>query len=359
MKLTGSKIPVDFTPLMVSGNIVVEGGPTVQYFDGLTYVPNRSGVLASPLIVKHVLDIKDPDEIAQAFAKSTKYYANEVAITSETAGFELLGDDSVKVTLNVPAGDTLVLKAVTTFLDPRTDASYSREDITYLRTILKVEEEHQLVLEPRGRLVLDAYRNPNKLLPVTLTLLKGSTFVTDFTGLTFKWLNSDKVDVLANELYAKELQDSNRKLIVDLSYIESEVIRCEVWEGLKLLASDEISIKRQYNSFMSDMIVPDIPVTSETRELNCYLYLVDRLGSIDVDAAFDTTWIVATGSTAKEVGKTSVTKFPITEVNLKGTTPEIYPNIKRREAFKGIMTVGNKYITDGSGKIISALKLGK
>ena len=91
--------------------------------------------------------------------------------------------------------------AVTKFLDTRTGKTYQKTDKVTLRTLFKGEPQHQLLLSERGVVFFDGHRNPNTQVTLTARLVKGIDEVIDFTGITFKWLNSVGLDVMDNELY--------------------------------------------------------------------------------------------------------------------------------------------------------------
>lgn len=357
-RLTGHSIPVEYTPLTVSGGIKVEGGALAQFYDGKNYLPNREGVPASPIVLQHIVDIIDTDNMVNAFSKATTFYENNTPITSDSSGYHLLPPDSLRVEKNIPAGQEVRISAVTEFLDPRTNRYYSREDSVLLRTILRAEGLYQLELSPRSRQVFDAYRKPNKTVAINLKLSKSDTEITDFTGLIIKWLNSAGLPVVENELYALEVQNSNRRLVVDLSFIENEVINCEIWKGSEIIARDTVTFARRYNSFRSDIEIPEIPIMPGTRQLTADLYLDDYQGEIDVDEAFDVRWILNTAGSEQEVGTGSGTIVPLSRLDLAKSL-SLYPDIKRRQAWGVLTDKDNKVLTQGDGTPLAFQLLGK
>lgn len=361
MKLSGHKIETEYTPLVMSGNLVVTGGPVVQFYDGTSYTPNRAGSPATPILITHELSAFDPDGILSEFSFSTLFYENDTLITSSTSGYTLVGSNAVRVGKNIPAGTSVVIKAVSEMLDSRTGKIYTREDSTFLRTILKTESPYQLNLSQRGAIYFDGYRNPNVTTTVTATLKKGQDTITDFTGITFKWLNSEGVDAVENELYADAYSNGNRTLTVDKTYIDHELIRCEAWKGSELLAYDTVTFVRKFNSVRVDERIPELPIKAGTTSLNCSVLITDMLGNIDVDSAFLVEWIVSEGSSERVVGSGANASIPVSSINLKAANLSIYPDIKRREAFAALtdMQAGEEVLlTDDNDNVLTTETFG-
>lgn len=357
-RLTEHTIPVEFTPLTVSGGLTITGGPAVQFYDGENYLPNRAGSPASPIIIEHEVDIIDIDEMVHAFSKSTTFYENDTAITINSEDYEIIPPNAIRVEKNIPPGEAVTIRAITEFLDPRSNRYYSREDTLDLRTILKADHLYQLELDPRDRQVFDAYRNPNRVTAINLKLLKGEDEITDFAGLTIKWLNGDGQPAVANELYAVETQNSNKRLVVDTSFIENETIRCEIWEGSKVIASDSVNFTRRYNSFRTDIEIPELPIVPGTRQLTADIYLDDLQGNIDADGAFDIRWLLNTAGSEEEVAAGSSADIPIARLDLTKAL-SIYPDVKRRQAFGALKDNNNKILTNGAGIPLAFQLLGK
>jgi hypothetical protein len=335
MRLSGNKIQVEFTPLQVSGTLQLTGGSAVQFFDGVSYTPNREGVPASPVLLKHIVSVVNPDgEIT--IAPTTLFYENGELITASTSGYELIGTDAVKVTKNITSGTSVVVKAITKFVDPRNDKVYEREDSVTLRTLLKAEPQYILNLSQRGAVYFDAYRNPNTTTTVTATLKKGNTEVTDFTGIIFKWLNSAGLDAIENELYGDVVSADGRTLTVDKTYIDHEQIKCEAWKGEELIASDTVTFIRKFNSFRTEVRIPELPIMPGTTELNCSVIITDTLGNVDVDAAFLVNWIISENGVEREVATGASVKIPVSSIDLTAVDLQIYPDLKRREAFAAV-----------------------
>lgn len=337
MKLSGNKIQTDFTPLQVTGAFQLTGGSAVQFYDGIKYSPNREGTPASPILLKHVLSVINVDG-SITIAPATLFYENGVLITSSTSGYELIGTDSVKVTKNIPAGSSVDIKAITKFVDPRNDKVYEREDFITLRTILKAEPQYILTLSKRGAVYFDAYRNPNVSTTVIAALKKGNTEVNDFTGITFKWLNAAGLDAVENELYADAVSVDGKTITVDKTYIDHEQIKCEAWRGTDLIASDTVTFIRKFNSFQTDIRIPELPLLPGVNTLNCSIIIRDNLGNIDVDAAFLVNWMVSEAGIERQVAAGSSVQIPISAINLKAANLMIYPDLKRREAFAALTT---------------------
>lgn len=353
MKLSGQRIQTEYTPLKISGNLLITGGPAVQFYDGASYFPNRSGSPASPILITHDVKAVDPDGILSSFSFSTLFYENDTLITAETAGYVLVGSNAVRVEKNVPAGTSIVIKAVSELLDSRSGKVYRQEDITFLRTILKTDSPYQLNLSQRGIIPFDAYRNPNVTTTVTATLRKDGADLSDYTGIVFKWLNPSGLDAVENELYADAYSNGNRTLTVDKTYIDHEIIRCEAWKGEELIAFDTVTFVRKFNSFRADVRTPEIPLRAGVTTLNCSILLTDHLGNIDVDAAFLVTWIVSENGVEKTVGTGANIQVPVSSVNLKADL-KIYPDVKRREAYAALTTDDpDELLTDDEDNVLT------
>lgn len=353
MKISGKDIRRIYTPLFVSGNLVISGGAAVQFFDGNYYYPNREGSPASPILITHELSAVDPDGILTKFDFTTKFYENDSLITSSTAKYELVGDHVLKVMKNIPAGTSAVIKAVSELLDTRTGKIYTRTDVTYLRTILKTEAPYQLELSPRGAIFFDAYRNPNTTETITALLRRDGEVITNFTGITFKWLNRDGVDVVDNELYGDKYSNGNRTLQIDKKYIDNETIKCEAWKDGEMIAFDTVTFTRRFNSFRSEIRTPELPLAPGVNNLNCTLLMYDHLGEIDVDAAFLVTWIINENGSEREVATGSVASIPVSSVNMNAATLQIYPDVKRREAWAALVDSDDYLLTDSDGAVLT------
>lgn len=363
MKLAGNKIQTEYTPLKISGNLVVTGGPAVQFFDGTNYVPNRSGSPASPILITHELSVADPDAILTSFSFSTLFYENDVPITSSTAGYTLVGNNAVRCEKNIPAGESVVIKAVSELLDSRTGKTYSREDLTFLRTILKTESPYQLNLSQRGVVYFDGYRNPNTVTDVFLTLKKGDEIIKSLIskGFEIRWLNSEGLDIEENELYVDTIPSGREAITVDKTYIDNEQIRCEVWKDGKMLAADTVTFVRRFNSIRTDIRIPELPLKPGITQITCSLLITDMLGNIDVDAAFLVNWIVSENGVERTAGTGANTVIPVSSINLKAANLSIYPDIKRREAFAALTDIQDGeevLLTDDNDNVLTVETFG-
>lgn len=358
MKLHSNKIEVEFTPLRISGNLLITGGPAVQFYDGNSFVPNREGVPSSPIIIEHLLSIVDPDATGASFQFTTEFYENNTLITSSTPGYTFVAANRLRVEKNIPAGTSVVIKAISKLIDNRGKNSriYEREDFTYLRTLLKSEAPYQMELSTRGANFFDAYRDPNKIVPVTALLRKSGEELTNYEEIEFKWLNSAGLDVEENELYHDSYIENGRGMNVDLTYIDHELIRCEAWMDGELVAFDTVTYIRQFNNYRANVIIPQLPLRPGVTMLTCSVELTDHLGNIDVDAAFLVKWMVVEGSTHRELATGAVAEIPVSSINLQAANLEIYPDLKRREAYAaltGLDEVGDEVLyTDDNDNVL-------
>lgn len=356
MKLSGNKIQAEFTPLRVSGSLNVTGGALVQFYDGVSYTPNREGVPASPILLTHTVSAFDTDSNSQAAIElSTTFYEDNVVISESTDGYELL-NNSLKVEKNITPGTSVVIKAISKFVDVRSDRIYEREDLVTLRTIIKSEAHYHLELSQSGRVYFDAYRNPNTLTDVTATLKKGEAVVSDLTGITLNWLNSAGLDAIENELYADEVSPDGRTLTIDKTYIDNEQIVCEAWRDGVKIGSNSVSFVRKFNSFRSEIRIPELPISPGTTELTCSIEITDTLGNIDVDAAFLVNWILSVNGVEREVATGASVKIPIASLDLKSANLQIFPDIKRREAFAALTTMDDgeeALLTDDDDNVLT------
>lgn len=354
MKLIGSKIQTEHTPLRVGGSLNILGGSAVQFFDGTNYSPNREGTLSSPILLIHNLSIADPDsgEIITP-ATNTTFYENEVAISSSTSGYELIAGDSVKVVKNIPANTQVVVKAVTEFVDPRSGRVYSREDIITLRTILKAEAQYNLTLNPHGAVYFDAYRNPNTMTTITAKLTHGNDLVTNFTGIVFKWLNAQGLDIVENELYGVSLSADKKTLTIDKTYINKETITCEAWKDGKIVGTSTATFIRKFNSYRPDVNVVGLPLQPGVNNIKCLLTITDTIGTVDVNAAFLLRWMIREDGIERHLGTGTPFVFTRDDINMSASTIEVYPNLKRREAFAALTDESGAILTDDDGNVLT------
>ena len=340
MKLNQRRITIleSEDALNVSSALNLSGGPLVQFFDGVNYTPNRVGTVASPIILTHNVYAVTQSGNPLSISVTTLFYENDVLIDSANSNYELISPNKLKVKKNVPGGTSIVIKAVSKFVEPNTGKLYERQDIATLRTIIKTEAPYQMNLSQRGVVYFDAYRNPNTTTTVTAVLKKDGADVTDFTGIIFKWLNADGLDALENELYADSYSADGRTLTVDKTYIDNETIRCEAWKGTELIAFDTVSFVRKFNSYRAEVRIPELPLQAGVTTLNCSVIITDMLGNINVDAAFLVAWMVSEAGVVRRVATGASVQIPISAINMKAANLMIYPDVKRREAFAALTT---------------------
>lgn len=353
MKITGNNIYGSDVPLIYSDNLLIIGGTGIQHFDGVNFLPNRESIPGSPLIIKHVIDFKDPTGLMTVFPYSTLFYANDVLITAQTPGYEILSNNELKVTKNVPHGTTVVIRADSEMLDTRTGLVYKVSNKTYLRTILKAPAPYQLELSPSGRQLFDAHRNPNTIQNITAVVKLDGENITDYSGITFKWLNSDGLDCVDNELYADKYTN-NRTLTIDKTYIDHESIKCEAWMDGKIIAFDTVTFVRHWHSLDPRVDIPQLPINGLSSILNCNLLIKDTVGQINVDAGYLVDWMLKEGTAApRKVGSNAVTTVPVSSINLKASPIELYPDIKRRLAWAGLETSDGFILVDDNDNVLT------
>lgn len=364
MKLPGLGANVEFTPFIVSGNLSVMGGSLVQFYDGVSYTPNREGTISSPILLTHSVTAVDADSNNIVdLVYETFFYENNVPITSENVSYELLGN-SLKVKKNIAPGQSIEIKAISKFIDKRNDKIYEREDIVILRTILKNEADYGLKLSQRGRVYFDGYRNPNVISEVSLRFTQGTELIQNLisNGYEIKWLNSEGLDIETNELYVDTIPAGKETISVDKKYINHETIRCEVWKDEAMLAHDSVTFIRKFNSIEIEVISPQIPIRPEIQQITCQLLIRDMIGNINVDEAFLVNWYVEESGVLRKIGEGSSISVPRSGFNLKAINLKIYPDIKRREAFAAY-TIPNAGIqvlaTDKDGNVYTGETFGK
>jgi len=355
MKIKGNKIQTEHTPLRVGGALNIQGGSVVQFYDGNDFYPNREGTLSSPILLTHQLSIHDPDanqEITPSM--NTTFYENDVAISVVTEGYELIGAHSVKVIKNIPANTQVEIKAVTEFVDPRNNRLYKREDFITLRTLLKAESQYTLDLSPHGAVYFDAYRNPNTQTQVVAKLSHGNTEVIDLTGITIKWLNPEGLDIVENELYGISYSADRRTLTIDKTYINKNTITCEAWKDGKIISTASVTFVRKFNPYRLEVNVIGIPLQPGIDNIKCICNITDTIGPVDVNAAFLLKWMVNEDGYHRQLGTGTPFVFTRADVNMAASILEVYPDLKRREAFAALTDEFGNPLTDEQGNILTA-----
>jgi len=359
MKLDSRKIAIleNEDPINVASSLNVTGGPVVQFFDGTNYYPNRAGTPSSPIMMTHNVNVISMSGAPIVVSLSTLFYENDVLIDSANPGYELTGS-SLKVKKNVPGGTAINIRAKSQFIEPNTGKLYERQDVVTLRTLIKAESPYQMQLSQRGVVYFDAYRNPNTTTTVTAVLKKDGADLSDYTGIIFKWLNPDGLDVVENELYADAYSNGNRTLTVDKTYIDHELIRCEAWIGSEMVACDTVTFVRKFNSFRADVHIPENPIQPGVSMLNCSIDITDVLGNVDVNAAFLVTWMVTEGGVNRQLATGTPAAIPASSINLKAS-PEIWVDLKRREAFAALTTDDpDELLTDDDDNVLTVETFG-
>ncbi|MEL7600551.1 MAG: hypothetical protein AAGU18_10710 [Proteiniphilum sp.] len=355
MKIKGGKIPVEYTPLRVGGSLNIQGGSVVQFFDGNDFYPNREGTLSSPILLTHQLSIHDPDanqEITPAM--NTTFYEDDVVISAATSGYELIGAHAVKVVKNITANTQVVIKALTEFVDPRNNRIYKREDFITLRTILKAEAQYTIELTPHGAVYFDAYRSPNTQAQIVAKLSHGDAEVTDLTGITLKWLNPDSLDIVENELYGVSYSADKRTLTIDKTYINKETITCEAWKDGKIISTATVTFVRKFNPYRLDVNIVGLPLLPGVNNIRCICTITDTIGPVDVNAAFLLRWMVREDGFERQLGTGTPFIFTRSDVNMNAATLEVYPDLKRREAYAALTDEFGTPLTDEYGNILTA-----
>lgn len=355
MKIKGNKIQTEHTPLRVGGALNIQGGSVVQFYDGNDFYPNREGTLSSPILLTHHLSVHDPDASQEIFpAMNTTFYEDDIAISAATSGYELIGAHAVKVVKNIPANMQVVIKAITEFVDPRNNRLYKREDFVTLRTILKAEAQYTLDLSPHGAVYFDAYRNPNTQTQIGAKLSHGNTEVIDLTGITLKWLNPAGLDIVENELYGISYSADMRTITIDKTYINKETITCEAWKDGKIISTATVTFVRKFNPYRLDVNVIGLPLLPGVNNIKCMCTISDTIGNVDVNAAFLLRWMIREDGFERQLGTGTPFVFTRDDINMSATTLEVYPDLKRREAYAALTDEFGTPLTDEYGNILTA-----
>lgn len=360
MRLQSRKIEVQHSPLQVSGSLTVQGGALVQFYDGVSYVPNREGTPSSPILLTHNVDAANPDRALTGNVNillSTNFYENGEYITNATYGYRVEGN-TLLVRKNTPADGALEIKAISKFVDSRTNKVYERQDSVVMRTIIKEEPQYSVSLSTPKIIYFDGYREPNTMMSVSAQLKRGEEEVTNFEGITFKWKNKDGAEVLDSELYAESIYLDGTVLFVDKAYINKEHIICEVWKDGTMVANASTSIIRKFNSFRTEVAIPELPLHPGTTHITCQLKLDDMVGEIDVDDAFDVVWIVNEWNIDRIVGSGANYKLPVDSIDLKDRNLSIFPDIRRKECY-GALCDNNYIYTDNQGRVLTSIIMGE
>lgn len=345
MKLSGNKIQVEFTPLRVSGSLSVTGGALVQFFDGTNYSPDREGTPSSPILLTHTVSAFDADNNSEVnLEATTTFYENDVVISGSTEGYELMGNELL-VRKNVSPASSIVIRAVSEFIDTRSNKVYQREDSVTLRTLLKAEVQYNIELSLSGVVYFDGYRNPNTLQTIEATLKQGEDEVSDLTGIELRWLNKAGLDAEENELYVDSISSDSKTIVIDKTYIDNEHIVIEAWRDGAMIATNNVTFVRRFNSFRTEIRIPEIPIVQGTTTLNLSIEITDILGNIDVDEAFLVNWLVSENGVERKVGTGASVEIPVPSFN-SSSNLQIYPDVKRREAFAAIT------VDDGGGEAL-------
>lgn len=355
MKILGPKLSRDFSPLTISGGISIIGGSDVQFWDGTSYSPNREGALSSPLIIRHIVDVvntdtKDTQELV--FNMTTKYYENNDLITASTPKYTLLENGDLKVEKNIPAGQAVAIKAVTQFLDPRSKKLQERVDVTYLRTHNHIESEYQITITPNNLVAFDGFRNPNVQDTITAIVHKGGELVTDYTGMEFRWLNSEGKDAVEYELYGDEVSPSGRELTIDKTYIDKETIHCELWMDDVMIDSDSVTYFREFAQYSFSMPLSDMKLPAGSDTFNFNVEVQDTRGVVDVDHAFLAVWMVDHNGVDSELGTGKTIRVPASRFNFDAN-PRVWLDLRKRMAWAALTDEDDYLLTDDEGAVLT------
>lgn len=215
----------------------------------------------------------------------------------------------------------------------------------------------QITLNPLGSTYFDAYRNPNTKTSVVATLTRNSKIVTDFAyeKVELRWLNADGVDVVENELYADDVSNITT-LNIDKTYIDDEIIKCEAWHKSEKVAESNVRVIRKFNPYTPTIQIPALPAPPEVTTLNLSISMTDEVGSINVDSAFFIEWMVVEDTVTRKIATGAIASVPASSINMGAANLQIYPSIKRREAYAALTTIDageEALLTDDLGNVLT------
>ena len=87
--------------------------------------------------------------------------------------------------------------------------------------------------------------------------------------------------------------------------------------------------------------------------IKCLLNIADSIGNVDVNAAFLLRWMIREDGIERHLGTGTPFVFTRDDINMSASTIEVYPNLKRREAFAALTDDDGAILTDESGNILT------
>lgn len=367
-----------YTPLKARFGVVIDGGGSkaqFYYTNANTYIPNRT---ITPMKLKAMLNIADPDGIIGNGDKSSQltvtwYEGNEsTQITSENSNYTLNADGTLLVKKNVSPSSPLQILCRATFIDSRNGNTLVYNDTFALNSIQKSDDQLSLSINQPAKVTYNPLKD-NRLIDITATLKMGSETVAD-ANVAYWWYkveNGEETLVNSSDLNIEYVSGQGTKTLrIDADNTYLSVIRCRAayYTGTKPSAPTD-------DTLMSETAIvykiPPIKAFSYTpngniirkgmTNMNFQVKILtnkEELTEEQINKFFFVKWYKkssAAGATATAIGHGSSITITADSLRLKGGLQmSVYPEVYEIGPYTVLTTGSGDPIRTGTNEVIIA-----
>lgn len=223
-----------YTPLKASFGIVIDGGGSktqFYYTNANTYIPNRT---ITPMKLKAMLNIADPDGIISNGDKSNQitvtWYENSEStqITSENSNYILNADGTLLVKKNVSPTAPVQILCRATYVDIRNSNTLVYNDTFSLNSIQKSDDQLSLSINQPAKITYNPLKD-SQYIDITATLKMGSGTVSG-ANVAYWWykvVNGEETLINSSDLNIEYVSGQGTKTLrIDADNMYMSIIRC-------------------------------------------------------------------------------------------------------------------------------------
>lgn len=367
-----------YTPLKASFGIVIDGGGSktqFYYTNANTYIPNRT---ITPMKLKAMLNIADPDGIISNGDKSNQitvtWYENSEStqITSENSNYILNADGTLLVKKNVSPTAPVQILCRATYVDIRNSNTLVYNDTFSLNSIQKSDDQLSLSINQPAKITYNPLKD-SQYIDITATLKMGSGTVSG-ANVAYWWykvVNGEETLINSSDLNIEYVSGQGTKTLrIDADNMYMSIIRCRAayYTGTKPSAPTD-------DTLMSETAIvykiPPIKAFSYTPNGNIirkgmtnmtfYVKILtnkEELTTEQINKFFFVKWFKKSsvaGATATEIGHGNSVSVTADSLRLTGGLQmSVYPEVYEIGPYTVLTTGSGDPIRTGTNEVIIA-----